>query len=410
MKQESGLKNAGTLDPAFHGDGMMEMPTSTTAVAALQDKKLLVATGWLAGSGHTVSRFTDKGAFDQSFGKDGTVVIPDRGAVAMSPSAVIPRSTGGYLISGIQLVRADKLYVFGLLEDGRLDESFGDEGMVTLLASELGADARFVDKDSTIDAQFFSSGWMVVSQLDAKIYLSHSFYTSSGVFKGVVYCLNPDGSRNTSFNGGHVFIESPVAGIALGGLAADRDGVLVGGTLFAPVGTMGDAFVTRYNQNGAIDTSFGNGGKVIIPNGEEGRMSFLSSTVLRADGAILVTGFSNKGEGLITVLNASGSFNLIFNKGRPLYDDFREGLNFAKCVAQPDGRIVVTGWTSDGYLMVSRYQLDGALDPAFGGKGWVLFPSRAEANTRHLGSELTSDNKIVILGHSYHRYAVRYLT
>ena len=410
MKQESGVKQAGTLDPAFGGNGMVEMPSNTSAMAALQDKKLLVATGWRVGSPHTVARFTDKGVLDQSFGDGGTVVIPVSAAIAMSPHAVVAISTGGYLVSGMQIVTAEKLYVFGLLQDGRLDESFGEDGIVTLLAAELEADARFVDKDSTTDAQFFSSGWMVVSQRDTKIYLSHSFYTSSGVFKGVVYRLNPDGSKDMSFNGGHIVVESPVAGIGLGGLAADRDGVLVGGTIFAPGGTVGDAFVTRYKQNGAIDTSFGDGGKVIIPNDEEGRKSFLSSTVLSADGAILVTGYSNKGEGLITVLNASGSFNLIFNKGMPVFADFREGLNFAKCFAHPDGKIVVTGWTTDGYLMVSCYQLDGALDPEFGGKGWVLFPEEAEANTRHNESVLTSDNKIVIQGQSYHRYAVRYLT
>jgi uncharacterized delta-60 repeat protein len=410
---------AGTLDPSFGEGGIVMPPARTRSIAVIPDNKVIVFTGDSLGEPITVARLTEAGELDPSFGIGGEVEVPVTGPYMLARQ-IIALENGKYLISGYEAGTAStKKYVCRLLEDGQPDTTFGEGGIATIrvpdiAVTEIGQDSRFInghEEGVAANANFFSLDQIAVSERHAKIYLSALISSTEG-FKGVVYRFNEDGSRDTSFNGGYVLISPEVgSGIRIMALTPHGDGVLIGGGFVTSTGLREVAFLKRFDQRGNIDISFGERGTVILPNGTEGRKSIITSVAMSDSGLIVTAGESGKGgeiEGLIAVLNPNGGFNLIFNRGQPLYAAFLQNLVFSTLVLQQNRKIVVTGSGDGGYLMAARYELDGSLDLTFGDNGWIVF--NPIGNLTVLSCELTADNKIVVLGsRELRRYVVRYL-
>lgn len=421
MSQISGItKAAGTLDPSFGDRGVVMLPAGTRSIAVLPNNKIIVLTGDSLREPITVARLTEIGELDPSFGIGGEVEVPVTGPYMLARQ-IVALENGKYLISGYESGTAStRKYVCRLSEDGQLDTTFGEGGMATIrvpdiAVTEVGQNSRFInspEESAATNASFFSLDQIAVSEQHAKIYLSAVISTSTEGFKGVLYRLNEDGSRDTSFQGGYVLI-SPAfgSGVRITALTPHGDGMLMGGGFVAGNGSSEVAFLQRFDQKGNADISFGERGTVIIPNGTEGRKSIITSVAISGNGLIATSGESQYGdvtEGMLAVFNPNGSFNLIFNNGRPLYAALVPDLVFSTLVLQQPPKIVVTGSADGGHLMAARYALDGSLDLTFGEKGWTVFHSIG--NLTALSSELTADNKIVVLGsRSFQRYAVRYL-
>src|SRR5437667_2120863 len=62
-------------------------------------------------------------------------------------------------------------------------------------------------------------------------------------------------------------------------------------------------------------------------------------------------------------------------------------------VLQPDGKIVLGGWTSDSHTALARYLPDGRLDSTFGSEGIVVGPSG-----QAYSMALQADGKILLAG------------
>jgi uncharacterized delta-60 repeat protein len=163
--------------------------------------------------------------------------------------------------------------------------------------------------------------------------------------------------------------------------------------------------VTRYNVNGTLDTTFGNGGSV---SGVSGRGY---AVTLQADGKILVAGRSGDDFAVIRY-TATGALDKSFGKngvatidiGARSVDDGR-GM-----VVQSDGRIVVAGTTRSSSQTVAKLALvrlttSGVLDTSFGARGKVVrSPSggslpQSAPDERALGIVLDpGTNKLVVAG------------
>ncbi|VVM80528.1 hypothetical protein [Pseudomonas fluorescens] len=419
MNQLSNKNASGTLDPSFGESGVVMLSSGSRSIASLRDNKLIVAGAPAAGQ-LLLTRLTEKGGLDLSFGVGGEVHVPGMGRTGFIPSKIIALENGGYLVSGSEAVYSTKKYVCRLFENGQLDQSFGTDGMVTIPASSISGDeieqgARFVEGfglHSNADVTFFSSDKMAVSERNAKVYLCAHIYSGVRGFEGVVFCLNEDGSIDASFNGGYVLIPIDFgSNMRLTSISVQDDAVLIGGGFVSASGTREVAFLKRYDQQGHLDTLFGERGTVIIPNGTDGRTSIITSVVIREDGLIVASGESGKldeREGLLAVFNPNGSFNRVFNNGRPLYDAFLRDLVFSSSVLQQGTKIIVTGSGNGDYMVAARYELNGSLDLSFGGKGWVVFDPIHGLPVAT--SESTSDNKITVhLGSGWETKAVRYL-
>ena len=137
-----------------------------------------------------------------------------------------------------------------------------------------------------------------------------------------------------------------------------------GGKILVAGSSGGNFALARYNANGTLDTTFGTGGKVVT------------------DMAIRQAGHK---------------------KGSDNYGSRAEAM-----AVQPDGRIVLAGFADDdspgvtNYLVLARYNANGALDATFGSSGKVVtdIPVGGGINTywHFLGVAVGGDGKIVLAG------------
>lgn len=439
---QSKVKAAGTLDPAFGHDGVVSTPFHDVvgsipgAILPLPGNQLLVALGTTINqeSPAKVARLHEDGSLDTSFGRHGIVEIPFADGTWFSPSNLRPQANGGWLITGMaeHPVRGEELAVVRQLQDGRLDTSFGEKkdgkvliNIYELLGPKAGAGAKLMAQRQAgnyavkVSEGAQDAGVSVVSQVDGKILLVSTVMFAFNYSRGIVLRLNQDGSLDETFAGkGFLLVEEKKISHYwnyASGVAVQEDGkVLVCGDFARESeGEWPDAYVIRYDQNGNVDKDYGDNKDGVVTIVDKDQWLDLGSMTLRPDGGIIATGSAEadrKRKGLIVVLNPSGSFNIVFNNGRPLISEFPEhGASWRRSAFQKDQQgnviaIIVAGQAGSGSLgdksalIAARYRLDGTLDPAFGEGGWVEF-SDERAIDIFRGSVVMSDNKIVVCGY-----------
>ena len=185
-------------------------------------------------------------------------------------------------------------------------------------------------------------------------------------------------------------------------LALQPDGMIVVAGACSN-GTDYDFCLARYLANGALDTNFNGTGKVItaIGNGNDGAYSL----ALRPDGKIVVAGSCLNGttyDFCLARYLASGALDLSFNGTGKVITAIGSGNDAAYSVAlQPDGKIVVAGRCSNGTktdFCLARYLASGALDVSLNSTGTVITPIGSGGGVAR-GVALQPDGKIVVAGY-----------
>ena len=246
----------------------------------------------------------------------------------------------------------------------------------------------------------------VALQQDQKIVLVTTVEDSAGRMSGIVMRFNPDGSDDKTFNGsGFVLVELPGVPHDLNFaevVATQPDGAVVVCGTYA--GASSGAYIARFEATGRVNTGFGENGVVTIAHRDWINLDALSITenkIVIAGGAVR----EGAVHGLIAVLTFSGSYNLVFNGGKPLYSDFiPQGLRWLRCVARvTDGSIVVSGSTGVGAIdddltaVTARFLADGSLDPAFNGTGFTVFDEDDGFEYPH-DMTVLADGRVVVGG------------
>jgi len=212
-------------------------------------------------------------------------------------------------------------------------------------------------------------------------------------------------------------------------VAVQADGklVVVGTTYINNDYTDEDFAVARYNAHGTLDTTFGTGGKVRTDF--PGLAAVASSVVIQPDGKIVVAGgafplFTFLGDFKLVRYNPNGSLDTSFGEGGIVTTTFPEGSYAFDVALQPDGKIIAAGTvfvafdpgeSSDTDFALARYNPDGTPDATFGNGGQVT--------TDFVGFEddafsvlIQPDGKIIAVGSAndpatfYDFAAVRYLS
>jgi uncharacterized delta-60 repeat protein len=230
----------------------------------------------------------------------------------------------------------------------------------------------------------------------------------------------PAGAMDTSFAGGVVTTQVAAGEDYARAAAVQPDGkIVVAGASTDNTGTW--VSLVRYERDGSLDTGFGNGGKLITPVGAEGNDDG-AAVVVQADGKIVVAGSSESQatghDFLLVRYNPNGSLDTSFGNGGKVVTDFNGETDRAwALLIQDDGKILAAGETNTGPasgvdFALARYNADGTLDAGFGTAGKVVTPVKSSTGTdivRALALQtVNGDKRILAVGGEGDFLAVRY--
>jgi uncharacterized delta-60 repeat protein len=384
----------GTANPLFgQGTGSVVIPSDAAgyspgpALAVQWDGSIMVAgtavnaaqsAGSSTAEDFQVTRLLPWGALDPTFGNRGTVMTDFAGqsdyaaAVAVQPNGRIVVAGSAVGTDPVTQETSSDYALARYQPNGSLDKSFGTGGKAT--TDFYGASADYL------------AG--IVVQRNGQIVAagSSTIGPGLGLIQGMSIDLvryNADGSLDTSFgNNGRIFTQIPTPNSAPGtydALNAEAAVQQSDGKILV-VGydqTNQDLLAIRYNANGTLDATFGQGGIVLQPVGWGA-----SSVVIQPDGKIVLAGTDFNvndpqapSDIALMRLNTNGTLDKSFGTGGEVLTNIAGGYDFAGGVAlQSTGAIVVAGsigspFPFGGDAAVLRYTPTGALDTTFGSGG-----------------------------------------
>ena len=197
---------------------------------------------------------------------------------------------------------------------------------------------------------------------------------------------------------------------AIYGLVVQPDGKIVAvGDDYSGYGANDSFALARYTKAGALDPTFGLGGKVTTEFGHPS--SWARAVALQRDGKIVVAGGTYSAatgtDIAVARYDAHGSLDGTFGTAGEVVTDLGGSIGSAtSLLIQPDGKIVVAGLTRlpgsyDEHppdFVVARYTTSGALDPTFGTGGVVTTGFQPGFSDIPSGVALGPGGKIVAAG------------
>lgn len=170
-----------------------------------------------------------------------------------------------------------------------------------------------------------------------------------------------------------------------------------------------DFAIARYDTNGALDSNFGNDGRVITEIGSGDNS--IRSVIIQPDGKIVVSGYGPDGsiyDFALARYNMDGSLDNSFGTDGKLITSFGDFSGAFSSAMQFDGKIVVAGFMASQYFQgnavfaLVRYKTNGTLDSIFGINGKLTTAIR-DLYDVITSVGIQSDGKIVVAGWSYHK-------
>lgn len=283
-------------------------------------------------------------------------------------------------------------------------------------AGSLGFTTLRYNHDGTIDNTFGISGRVsthigmqeyeeatsMLIQNDNKIIIAGSALDSTFDPFIVLVRYNIDGSLDSSFGNGGKVITNIGSGCGSEDitLQIDQKIIVAGQASFG--GSPTEYVISRYNTNGSLDTAFGLGGIVNTDLGYTGQES--RHVVIQDDGKIVVAGIGNHNKTVIMRYNLDGTLDSFFGTGGHVITISPNNPNIhfsANSISlQSDGKLIVAaseanGWPNDSIAII-RYNTDGSIDNTFGHNGFAKF----YFGTTSYGIDLAvqNDGKIVCAG------------
>jgi uncharacterized delta-60 repeat protein len=379
------------------------------ATAIQPDGKILAAGVSEAKGTHdfALARYTSTRDLDPTFGEGGFVLTDFSESYDWAYGLAL-LSNGKILVAGVSDASGSKDFALARYNpDGTLDSGFGNGGLVTETSRSLTADivrGLAVQPDGRIVV-------VGVSYEDVATMGPNADF--------IVARYHPDGRNDLTFGIGgsmatdfgdsyddaYAVLLQPDGKVVLGGYtnAGNGPGVLFGADQLA---------LARYLPNGLLDTSFGQGGKVVFDGGSlDERILALAQA---PDGSILAGGYVNgerRSDLLLARLRTDGALNSGFGnngKGLSIHDLGTNSERLASLAVAPDGKIVAGGQTAVAHnadFAVFRYDTQGALDPTFGRSGVSSFDFQGREDRVHAVA-LQPDGKIVTVGQSEADFAL----
>lgn len=270
--------------------------------------------------------------------------------------------------------------------DGTLDNTFGTGGKV--IANTGTVESRAYDFAIQNDGRIISAGVAYGDGQNNDFFLCR--YNSDGTPDNT---FGTNGAVTTDFNSG----SDEARAVTL-----QPDGkIVVAGWAFD--GFRYNFALARYLATGALDPSFGTGGKktVVIQTGSSSKAYAMT---LQPDGKIVLGGtvINANADFALVRLNADGSLDNSFNGSGKLVKDIagrNDGIN--AMILQNDGTIVVAGHeisyapAAAGNVVVARFTASGSPDPLFDGDG-IRITDLGGDNDQATGVSLQPDGRLLV--------------
>ena len=387
------------LDATFGSDGIVTTEVGGSSVGhkgALQDDGNIVVVGSQSDvqGDFVVVRYLPDGSLDPGFGNGG-ITISDFGDFTSANNLAL-QDDGKIVVVGAVDGGSEGGTDFAVVRynnDGTLDNNFGTNGLVRIefTGGEI-ARAVAIQPDDKI---------VVVGGVDTDLDL---ILDGFGVAR-----LNSDGSPDMSFDLDGMVLTDFGASSDASTVLIDNGQILVGGSVGGAVANFG---VALYNDDGALDSNFGTGGKSTI--GLEGLvLPQKAEMAFQGDKIVFAGGIDSDGDS-VSDTPALARFN---SDGSP---DTTFGTNAKSIVALPglvgsearalvissNGQIVIAGGGTtdqtndkvpDAFLL-ARFDANGSLDSTFGSNGVVSTEVAASSAANDL--LIQTDGKMVAVGFS----------
>lgn len=390
------------IDPTFSQDGyQLYAPGASTRQfwnSAVQADGKIVATGYYSSPNSSVYPITMRvhpdGTPDSTFSGDGVLIDSLSGYQAWMHSVLIqPHDRiviggfGRHCEPGSACISVFTL--IGYLPDGRRDSTFGIDGAIQIFP-------------------FVGGGacYKIMSLPNGQIIAIGHFYPLGGESDVMVARYDANGLPDSTFgtNGATLFqVSAHHDWVKSFDLQPDGK-MVVAGTAYD--GTERDAFISRVNADGSLDTTFGGGtGSILLSI--PGTKEELSAICVLPNGKIFATGtqdnwgpFQQFDMQVLPNGSLDTSFHTIgYRSSQLLPNGFATRPN--GCFAQPNGKVMISGSFSTGisvHGMMQRLDASGNLDPTFGGAGFDTLSNGSEW-VYFNGLSLQADGRMVTVGY-----------
>jgi uncharacterized delta-60 repeat protein len=348
------LDDDGELETSFgdFGDGhaaaAFDANTELSAVT-VDDAGRIVVAGWSKSafstdsSAFTAARYHDDGTLDDSFGNDPFMpgVARLSGPCAVAASDLVLQADGRIVATGSACESPERLSAVRLLPDGTPDTAFGDGG-VLLLDPGYG-DEVLISSDGRGATRILVGGSVGDTGFDGNMDFAVSALSDDGALDpgfgegGMVVTDFGDGSPGRS-EGLAALTDGPNGGFLAAGWAQLLP------NFSEPWMFAYDFLVAAYDESGAVDESFGDGGFAFIDFGDDTEEAV---EVLRRDnGNIVLVGQSRPkaSERAIAIAHLGADGTPVEGEYQTVTELEGAGLTARGATFDNHGRLLVVGY------------------------------------------------------------------
>lgn len=324
-------KTNGQLDTTFGKNGIVKINLNVAdflhSMLLQKDGKILVIgitrkDNIEENSKVVVLRYNSKGTLDYKFGKKGIVEVDSITSLSSNEdSSFLLQPDGKILIAGYyENGKGKEIIVQRLNQNGTLDFSFSENGILRITQKELTLKSFFLQPDGKIFLVL--EKWM--NDLESQIN---------------IFQYNNNGTLDLSFGKNGIWIPNTLCKECPADVILQPDGKILYQFL-KDVEESKVANIVQYDRNGLIDTGFGKNGSI--------ELNILQSVLLQKEGKILTSGFLDN-QVILFRYNLDGTFDMSFgNHGKVFVGLNSDDFIFTKTMVQHNGKILVNCFKQDG--------------------------------------------------------------
>lgn len=382
------LNTNGILDDTLNVVDSFGIGNFPVSLSLQTDGKIVIGGKYNIGTNTTVfvARYNSNGSVDNTFNSNGRRTFTLSGTSDINPTDMLLQPDGKIVLGGNFFFNANRfLFLVRINTNGSFDTSFSDDGFYSVnVSSDVG----------------FGTG-KIALQPDGKIIQMDTYLNPQTNFRDILLVRYfAVGGVDTTFNGGTLgatfsfnnFNDSP------GDISIVNNQLFVSGNTEASQIQNNMAFARLDLNPTSLDSSFGNGGfkqlAVSHPTYEK-----IFKSIIQSDNKVVTLARIFVNEDFYWAIhryNEDGTLDTTFGDNGKLgltvfFSNFDIGID-------NNNKIIVAGRSVSSTGFIFRLTPDGDIDTTFGNQGITNFPQLSNFSFKINSIKVQSDNKIILGG------------